>query len=217
MTSSTSPYRTKAGASFNIPVELDLREGKRKPIPAHLMKVNTGFFQLSSPVFLQSNTTIDILFDRQRLEVEVVFCKADDRDGYAVGARLMPGLNGEIRREPRVPVEISARVTSSDLPISIPAKLVDISRSGLGLRMSRCVPVGSGAVVELPGGIAFGEVRHCTLQAKETWRIGLSLDEFISNRDRAERTSCGFNESLRMSGFGLNSLTALLKRMFAVH
>lgn len=201
-------HSAKPGASFNIPVELDLREGHGQTVSAHLVQVNTGFFQLSSPVFLQSNTIIDIIFDRQRLEVEVVFCKADDRNGYAVGARLMPGVNGEIRREPRIPIEINARLTTADLPGSIPAKLVDISRSGLGLRVPRDIPPGVGVIVELQSGIAFGEVRHSSKKGKDSWRVGLSLDEFISRREKslASENESGAGRSIPFAG--------LLKRMF---
>jgi len=211
MTSSSPMPRTKVGANFNIPVDLDLREGNGEIISAHLVQVNTGFFQLSSPVFLQSNTIIDITFDRQRLEVEVVFCKADYRNGYAVGARLMAGLNGEIRREPRIPIELNARLTTSDLPGSMPAKVVDISRSGLGLKVPRDIPAGVGVIVELQSGIAFGEVRHCSKKAKDSWRVGLSLDEFISHRDRVKSPNSGLSES---SGTSSIPFIGLLKRMF---
>lgn len=209
MSSASFVDRSKPGASFNIPVDLDLREGKGQTVPAHLIQVNTGFFQLSSPVFLQSNTLIDIMFDRQRLEVEVVFCKSDDRSGYVVGARLLAGLNGEIRREPRIPIEISARLTTSDLPGSMPAKVVDISRSGLGLKVPRNIPMGVGVIVELQSGIAFGEVRHCSNQGKDTWRIGLSLDEFIAHRYRQKKavdSKPAESSSIPLAG--------LLKRMF---
>jgi hypothetical protein len=211
MTPSSPMHRTKVGATFNIPVALDLREGNGETIAAHLIQVNIGFFQLSSPVYLQSNTLIDIIFDRQRLEVEVVFCKADDRDGYAVGARLLAGINGETRREPRIPIEISARLTTSDLPGSIPARVVDISRSGLGLKVPRNIPAGVGVIVELQSGIAFGEVRHCSKKGKESWQIGLSLDEFISHRDRVKKPGPAPSESSEASSV---PFLRVLKRMF---
>ena len=211
MTPSSSIHRTRTGAGFHIPVNLDLREGSRETVAGHLIQVNTGFFQISVPFFLQSSTVIDLIFDRQRLEVEVVFCKADDRNGYVVGARLMAGLNGEIRREPRIPVEIAARVTTSDMQGSVPGKLVDISRSGLGLKVPRNIPPGVGVIVELNSGIAFGEVRHCGKSGKDTWRIGLSLDEFISNRDRQKTSAGPANHS---SGGSSLPFISLLRRMF---
>ncbi len=211
MTSFSPLSRTKVGASFNIPVDLDLREGKSSTISGHLLHVNTGFFQISSPVYLQSSTIIDILFQRQRLEVEVVFCKADDHSGYTVGARLMAGLNGETRREPRIPIEISARLSTPDSPDAIPAKVVDLSRSGLGLKVPRPLHQGTGVVVQLQSGIAFGEVRHCTQKSKDVWNVGLSLDEFISNHDRLNKSAAPLNQSSRM---GSLPLVALLKRLF---
>lgn len=211
MTSSSPLHRAKVGANFNIPVALDLREGSGETVSAHLIQVNTGFFQLSSPVFLQSNTVIDIIFDRKRLEVEVVFCKSDERHGYIVGARLMAGLNGEIRREPRIPIEISARVTTSNMPGSMPAKLVDISRSGLGLRVPQNIPTGIGVIVELNSGIAFGEVRHCSKKGKDTWRVGLSLDEFISRHDQEKKSSSPSGESSESKSL---PFIGLLKRLF---
>lgn len=213
MNPSSYMHRTKPGATFNIPVDLDLREGNGELISAHLLQVNTGFFQLSSPVFLQSNTIIDIIFDRQPLEVEVVFCKADDRNGYTVGARLMAGINGEIRREPRIPVEINGRLTTTDFPGSIPAKIIDISRSGLGLKVSRNIPTGVGVIVELQTGIAFGEVRHCSKKGKDVWRVGLSLDEFISHRDRTKKLNSVTNNTETSS----SPFVGLLKRMFGGH
>lgn len=213
MTSSSPLSRTKVGANFNIPVDLDLREGKGSTVSAHLLHVNTGFFQISSPVYLQSSTVIDILFARQRLEVEVVFCKADDRNGYTVGVRLMAGLNGEIRREPRIPLEINARLNTPDSPNSIPAKVVDLSRSGLGLKVPRPIPHGTGVIVELHNGIAFGEVRHCAQLGKGSWRVGLSLDEFISQHDRLDQSASPLNGSSRTASL---SLVALLKRLFGV-
>lgn len=212
MLSSSPTYSPKRGASFNIPVDLDLREGTGETVSAHLIQVNTGFFQLSSPVFLQNNTLIDIIFDRKRLEVEVVFCKSDDRNKYVVGARLMVGANGEIRREPRIPIEIGARVTTSDLPGSFPAKVVDISRSGLGLKVPRNIAVGVGVIVELNSGIAFGEVRHCSKKTKDTWRVGLSLDEFISRRDQDKKSGSSGDESSENGGSF--PFARILKRLF---
>ncbi len=210
MTSSSPLHRAKVGSNFNIPVELDLREGSRETVSAHLIQVNTGFFQLSLPVFLQSTTVIDIIFERKRLEVEVVFCKSDERQGYIAGARLMAGLNGEIRREPRIPIEISARLTTSDLPGSMPAKLVDISRSGLGLKVPRNIPTGVGVIVELHSGIAFGEVRHCSKKGN-VWRVGLSLDEFISRHDQEKKSGSPAGESSESSSL---PFIGVLKRMF---
>lgn len=213
MTSSSPLTRTKVAANFNIPVELNLREGKGNTVSARLLHVNTGFFQIFSPVYLQSSTVIDMLFDRQRLEVEVVFCKADDHNGYTVGARLMPGLNGEIRREPRIPIEISVRLNTPDSPEPIPAKVVDLSRSGLGLQVSRSIPLGTGVIVQLQSGMAFGEVRHSTQKSKDVWRIGLSLDEFISNHDRLSKSAILGNPS---PGTGSLPFLAMLKRLFGI-
>jgi hypothetical protein len=213
MTSSTPLLRYKAGATFNIPVELDLRENSGELVHAHLLQVNTGFFQLTSPVFLQSNTIIDIIFDRKPLEVEIIFCKADGHDGYAVGARLLASPEGEARREPRIPIEINARFTTSDLGGFLPAKLTDISRSGLGLKIPKSIPVGSGAIVEIPTGIAFGEVRHCSQQGSDCWRVGLSLDEFVAHRSRKPKHSSVSGGPHENPGLGLPSL---LKRMFGL-
>ena len=210
MTSSSPLHRTKVGAKFNIPVDLDLHEGKGNTVAAHLLHVNTGFFQLSSPVYLQSSTTIDVIFGRQRLEVEVVFCKSDDRNGYTVGARLRAGLNGEIRREPRIPIEINGRLTTPDSSDSFPAKIVDLSRSGLGLKVSRPIPQGTGVIVEVQNGIAFGEVRHCTPKGKE-WRVGLSLEEFISHHDRVIKPAAPLTESAKT---GSLPFVDVLKKLF---
>ena len=126
----------------------------------------------------------------------------------------MAGLNGEVRREPRIPIEVNARVTTSDAPGSVPAKLIDISRSGLGLRVPRNIPIGVGVIVELHTGIAFGEVRHCSQRGKDNWRVGLSLDEFISHHDRKKHSAYANEPTGSSSALFLALLERLLKRMF---
>ena len=219
MTPSSPLYRTKAGAEFRIPVELDLREDHGKTVNAVLAQVHTGFFQLFSPVFLQSNTMIDIIFDRQRLEVEVVFCKADASQGYSVGTRLIAGLNGEARREPRMPVDMPARITAPDFVSPVSGRLVDISRSGLGLRVPTEILPGSGLVVELHSGIAFGIVKHSSRKAplkgpvkgKDFWHIGISLEDFIS---RKQKDSKFLVKEYAAGDATSHSWRQILKRMF---
>jgi hypothetical protein len=189
--STNTPKQHAPRAQFSLPVQLDLREPNGKPIPAQIERVSTGFFQLSSPVHLQSDTKLDVLLDQQALEVEVIYCKANQPGVYAAGVRLTPGLHSGVRREPRIPLDFPAEISVPNTDKPILGKVVNMSRSGLGLRTASAVHVGTGLSVHIPTGIAFGVVRHCTKRSGGAFQIGISLEEFISKEDARKSTASG--------------------------
>lgn len=177
----------RSGAEYNIPVRLDLRDGSEGSVGAFVRRVSTGFFQLSTPVFLQKDTRIEMRFGKQSIETEVIFCKGEPSGHYQAGVRLAMGLNGAVRREPRFPVFLSAKIRSPIAPAPLSGRVIDISRSGLGVRVPASIPVGAGVVIEMDNGTAFGEVRRCVKRTESQWHIGVWLDEFISQADIRKR------------------------------
>jgi hypothetical protein len=92
------------------------------------------------------------------------------------------GSHDALRAEPRIPVDLEAKlhVTGDEPPIA--GRVVNISASGFGLEVDYEVPAGELAYAELEIGCAFGEIRHCS-KIGDRFRVGLKLDEFISREN----------------------------------
>ena len=61
----------RASAEYSVPVQLDLKDGSTERVPAFIRRVKSGFFQLSTPVFLQQDTRIDMVSGKHTFEIEV--------------------------------------------------------------------------------------------------------------------------------------------------
>lgn len=171
-----------SASHLEIPVGLEVR-GQNGRVAASVRRVNAGFIQLSSPVYLLKDTRLYVIFDRQRIEIEVVYCKPESSDRYLIGARMNPEPNGSMRREPRLPLDLAAKVTAAHLTAPITSRVVDMSRNGMGLTLPFELPVGTSVSVELRYGIAIGEVRHCTEKSPGVWRVGLWMEEFVPRHE----------------------------------
>jgi hypothetical protein len=86
--------------------------------------------------------------------------------------------------EPRIPTDVSVELTVARTVVPIPAKLVDISASGMGLNLDQQVLPGEIVCVKLDIGSFFGEIRHCT-KIGSAYRAGLKLNQFIPSKNEA--------------------------------
>jgi hypothetical protein len=142
-----------------------------------ILRVDQGFFQISSPLCLDPYSKVDVTIDDCTVKTEVVSCDKQDDGDFRVSLRRIYGPQRAIRAEPRIPVDFTAvLVTSSGDRIF--ARVVDMSQSGLGLELSAAVAAGTRASVSFVAGVAFGEVRHCT-QAAFPYRAGIRIHEFM--------------------------------------
>ena len=65
---------------------------------------------------------------------------------------------------------------------SFRGKLVDASRSGLGIIVDSAVALGSVVEVRSDGGAVYGEVQHCAGAPGGGFRIGVAVEEGLSGK-----------------------------------
>ncbi|HTU43703.1 MAG TPA: PilZ domain-containing protein [Bryobacteraceae bacterium] len=181
MKPSTVLSRTTATADFAIPVTLRLLDEKQSQVQAHIRRVNTGFFLIATPIALKAERRLEMLFDNRRIECQVVYCQPEGA-GYNLGVRMAHNSSEALRAEPRIPVDLEAKVNIPGIELPIAGRVVNISASGLGLLLDREIPTDELAYVELEIGFAFGEIRHCS-KTPSGYKVGLKLDEFLSRED----------------------------------
>jgi PilZ domain len=163
-------------ASLDIPVQLRLVTDGHE-ISARLSRVDHGFLKLSTPVPLLNDLRVEVAIDHCTIRAEVVSCEQQSSSSFTVAVRRVYGPQGATRAEPRIPVDLSAVLTSPSYDRMF-ARVVDMSQSGLGFELPDSVAVGTRVSVHFAFGIAFGEIRHCTAKAS-VYRAGMRLEEFI--------------------------------------
>lgn len=182
MKQSTALSKASTPAEFAIPVTLRLIDEMREHVHSHIRRVNTGFFLIAAPMPLKPERRLEIVFDGRRIECQVVYCQPESTNQYHIGVRMAHGNTEGLRAEPRIPVDLEAKLNIPGVELPFQGRVVNISASGLGLLLDKEVPMGELAYVELEIGFAFGEIRHCSKTANG-FRVGLKLDEFISKDD----------------------------------
>jgi len=126
------------------------------------------------------------------VEGQSMDCRAEGA-GYCARIQLMGEAGANRRQEPRFQASgetATIFILDGEKGGTIEARLVDVSKSGLGLSTAERLPRGTWVKVELPSAIAFGEVMHCRETAPSEYRIGL-LTERILFRTEPEHTAPG--------------------------
>jgi PilZ domain len=167
---------TNAAASLDIPAELRLVTDGQE-ISAYLSRADQGFLRLSTPVALPNDLRVEITIDCCTIRAEVVSCEQQSSGRFTVAVRRVYGPQGASRAEARIPVDLSAVLTSPSYDRMF-ARVVDMSQSGLGFELPDSVAVGTRVSVHFACGIAFGEIKHCTAKGA-VYRAGLRIEEFI--------------------------------------
>jgi hypothetical protein len=168
-----------AATEFEIPVELHLGDGLREQVEAQIARVNTGFLVLSSPIALEPGRKLSVLYLKRQIRCETAYCVRERAGAYRVGARMLDGTDGALRAERRIRLDTCAQLGSPGFAEPITVRIVDMSSSGLGVKVTDPLTVGHLAYVELEHGVAFGEIRHCE-KTDEGYRAGLFIEEFIT-------------------------------------
>jgi hypothetical protein len=131
-------------------------------------------------VTIQLNTcsfTGDILFCEprgSRYEAHVSF---DDADSSG------------LRRSPRFPVSIPARVFSNTSDAPLEGKIVDISGEGLGIELAVALPLKSNIAVQSEENTALGEVRFCREVSSGIVRVGVQLHHILKKDPELEKAA----------------------------
>jgi hypothetical protein len=173
---SASDDLTSTAASLEIPLELRVLTNGQE-ISAYLSRVDQGFLKLSTPVGLLNELRVEVIIDRCTIRAEVVSCEQQSSGRFTVALRRVYGPQGATRAEPRIPVDLSAVLTSPSCDRMF-ARVVDMSQSGLGFELPDSVAAGTRVSVHFACGIAFGKIKHCTPKTA-VYRAGMRIDEFI--------------------------------------
>jgi hypothetical protein len=197
-------------AEFAIPVELRLKDGSRERLQAHIARVSRGFLVISSRVPVDPTRKLDVLYLDRGIFSESVYCHPQPDGTHHIGARILEGTDGALRGERRIRLDVLAQLTTARARQSLPVRVIDMSSSGLGIKLDSPLQVGQSVYVELEHGVAFGEIRHCK-KVDRAYRAGLFVQEFIE-RDTAPVVKPA--RSARKLSFGVAHAlrTALLSR-----
>jgi len=168
-----------AATEFAIPVELHFRDGVREQVAAQIARVNTGFLLMRSRMALEPARKLEVCYLERRIAGETVYCHPHSDGSYRLGVRMLEGTNGALRVERRIRLDASAVLNSPCLPAAMMVRIIDMSSSGLGVRLQAPIQVGDLAYVEMEHGVAFGEIRHCG-KIEDGYRAGIFVEEFIS-------------------------------------
>ena len=94
-----------------------------------------------------------------------------------------------LRRTPRFPVSIPARVFSSAIDAPLDGIIVDISGEGLGMELSAPLPMLSNVAIQSSENTALGVVRHCRELSSGLFRTGIHLHHIVRKDPDLEKAS----------------------------
>ena len=121
-----------------------------------------------------------------RTEIEVVYSKRRSDGAFDIGCNRISAEKGSIRREWRMPVDLSATVTVNGSNTSYKGRVLNMSTAGLGLQLPIEVVPGSGIVVRMNDGMSFGEVRHCRKVNNATYIVGVYMHNYLESEGSIE-------------------------------
>lgn len=152
-------------------------------VVGHLRNITQGAAHLILPKALQTNEAVRIEFrDDCLIQGSVLYCSPMD-NGYRAAVSFQgDGLN--LRTEERycVPQE-SAKIVSLVSLRAFEATVVDVSRSGMGLKTSFPVSMAELVKIEMKNALVFGDVRHCREDPAGGYRVGVRIETLLSRTE----------------------------------
>ena len=94
-----------------------------------------------------------------------------------------------MRRTPRFPVSIPARVFASVSNLPLDGKIVDTSGEGLGIELPEPLPMQACIAVQSEENTALGVVRHCRELSPGLFRAGVQLHHIVRKDPDLEKAS----------------------------
>ncbi len=141
-----------------------------------------GIVRVQMPYELPEGTRLQVCNGPQDLGTATVLYSVGSNDQHWTTIQIH---RDDRRRDPRIPVNTSARLVifHSSLTIVADARVTDVSKSGLGLVTDRPVPLHAMLKVVLDGAILFAETRYCrqTDDATGSYQVGAQVQTVILN------------------------------------
>jgi PilZ domain len=147
-------------------------------LPATVHDFAPGEVVLMMDDFVSAGTPVTIQLNTWSFNGEILYCKRNGSRNEAHVSIDDADASG-LRRSPRFPVSIPARVFTSLSEVPLEARIVDVSGEGLGIELGVTLPVAANIAVQSDENIALGEVRHCRPLASGLFRAGAQLHHII--------------------------------------
>lgn len=155
--------------------------------PAYFCQKNGDYLLFRTRQELAPGRRLVTIDQGLRVEIEVVY-RQERADGtFDIGCKAVATGKGSIRREWRIPVDLPAAITASGSEISYQGRVLNLSTVGLGLQLPIEVTSGSEIVVQMDGGVGFGQVRHCRRVNQDTYMVGVYLDNFVESDQKTDK------------------------------
>jgi len=173
-----------------------------------ILNVSRVGMHVRVPVRFADRTVLTFRLHDCTSKGQVLYCRPDG-DEFFMGL----STSGERRSEPRFSTNelIMLSVISEDKSCrTVRGRLVDVSRSGIGVVTATSVAIGTLVEVRADGRVLYGEVRNCTEIQRSEFRIGIFVeDTFV--RDLREGHLSPMHESVGVRAIGM--LKRLMKRL----
>ncbi len=101
-----------------------------------------------------------------------------------------------LRRTPRFPVSIPAKVFSSTSEVPLQGQIVDVSGEGLGIELAVPLPKQTNIAVQSEENTALGVVRHCRELSAGVFRTGVQLHHIVRKDPELEKAESGWMNKL---------------------
>jgi hypothetical protein len=171
----------KQEASLKDPqIFLRVNNGDERSFPCRLHAITKGQFHLTSKYYFNEGLYVILSFGYVEIPGVVLYsARQENSTSLCVGAMSM-----ESRAEPRFPINQPARLIAlhDKTAAPMPCLLADISRSGMGVRLSQPIEEGETAYVETDAALVIAEVRHCVQSRSGVFRAGLRIVDIVAGR-----------------------------------
>jgi len=157
-------------------------------IPAVVHDFTPGEVILLLDDQITGGTRVTIQLNTYSFTGEILFCAPK-------GSRYEAHISFEdvdatgLRRTPRFPVSIPAKVFSSASDVPLEGTIVDVSGEGLGIELTDALPLHSNIAVQSVENTALGEVRYCKQVSSGLFRTGIRLHHIIKRDPELEKAN----------------------------
>lgn len=187
------PFRFKVPSV--APDQVKVRVGANEFV-ARIKNVADGAIQLVLPVPVLTESNVVVAFSPDcTLEGNVLYCNRQG-DFFCVGIYFSRNRNRRVRDTARhaVPAEKVTITLLREGGDSLNGWMVDMSASGIGLKLTSPISTGAWVKIALKSAIMFGEIRHCSQDPSGGFRAGVEIETSLSRtgvvetEDRVDET-----------------------------
>jgi hypothetical protein len=137
---------------------------------------------------IAAGTRVTIQLNNASFTGDILFC-APSGSRYEAHVSFDDVDATGLRRTPRFPVNIPARVFSSASDVPMEGKIVDVSGEGLGIELAAPLPAQAHVAVQSEENTALGVVRHCREISSGLFRAGVQLHHIVRKDPELEKAS----------------------------